>query len=367
MRVLVLCLSQGHGGLELYAAQEIKQWQSRGHQCIPVVSPDSMLEKHLSNAKIDTTLLSVKNKRLPILAARQLARLIDEQEIDLIHIHWNNDLNLAVLAKIFSQRQAKVIYSRHMAITRSKKDLLHRWFYHAVDRLILMTKCLQQEAMTYLPMPASKISQLYLGVAAVEDQPANYDDCYSEQFPRRKFNVALFGRIEPYKGQHLLVSAIEQLVADGMDVSASIIGHVMDNRYFAGLEKSVTKANLSSHISFESFVNNPAQRMKCYDAIILTTTCETFGLVLLEAMRAGIAVIGTRCGGVPEIIADMETGLLFAPGNVKELAEKIAYLYRSPDELKRLAMQGKQKADEQFSETMHFEKLEGILKEVCES
>lgn len=366
MNILILCLSHGHGGLELYAAREVKQLQARGHDCLPVIASDSMLDKYLQEADIKPVYLNVTNRRLPLFAARKLAQLIDDRQIDLIHIHWNNDLNLAVLAKRFSRRDVRLVYSRHMAITRSKKDPLHRWFYRGVDRMITVTRRMQQEAQTHLPLPADRISQLYLGVAEVGDQPADYAACYDDDFPRRKLNLALFGRIEPYKGQHLLVSAVAQLVKQGLDVSATIIGHVMDRRYFAELQERVKAENLSAHIKFESFVKNPVQRMKCYNVMVLTTYCETFGLVLIEAMRAGIAVIGTNCGGVPEIITDQENGLLFTPGEVDELADNIARLYREPALLSAYGEKGKHKAGQVFSEAKHFESLEVLLKNILE-
>jgi len=361
MRVLVLCLSDGYGGLELYAAREVKQLQQQGHYAIAVVAQHSLLDSHLREEGITPLSLKVKNRRLPLLAAKRLAHLIDEHQIDLVHIHWNNDLNLAVLGKKFSKMKPRLVYSRHMAITRSKKDPLHRWFYHEVDRMIVITRLMQQEAETYLPLPADRISQLYLGVANVDDKPVDYQDCYGEGFPRRQLNVALFGRIEPYKGQHLLISAVSELVKEGIDISATIVGHVMDKTYAAELQQNVTVNSLDTYIKFESFVRNPVQRMKCYDAIILTTTCETFGLVLVEAMQAGLMVIGTNAGGVKEIINDKETGLLFEPGDAQQLKTLLLDLYRQPDKIRNLAMKGKQRAEKLFSEISHFSALETIL------
>ena len=238
MRLMMLCTSGGHGGLELYAAEEVRQLMARRHECLPVVSAGSMLDRRLQEYNLASVHSAVINRRFPIIAAKRLAQLIDAKKIDLIHIHWNNDLNLAVLAKRFSKRTPRLVYSRHMAITRSKKDPLHRWFYREVDALIAVTRRIQQEAKTYLPLPDERIRQLYLGVAETGEEPADYDNCYNEDFPRRQLNLALFGRIEPYKGQHLLVSAVSQLVKQGLDVSATIIGHVMDEKYYAELQKS---------------------------------------------------------------------------------------------------------------------------------
>ena len=97
--------------------------------------------------------------------------------------------------------------------------------------------------------------------------------------------------------------------------------------------------------------------MPCFDAVVLATKCETFGLVLPEAMRAGVAVIGSNCGGVPEIIIHEKTGLLFESENVDDLTAQISNIASDRSFCKKLAKAGKEDADKRFSEEKHFEKL----------
>ncbi|MBT8118490.1 MAG: glycosyltransferase family 4 protein, partial [Gammaproteobacteria bacterium] len=108
----------------------------------------------------------------------------------------------------------------------------------------------------------------------------------------------------------------------------------------------------------------PQQLMQICDCICLTTYEETFGLVLPEAMRAGVAVIGSDKGGVPEIIAHQKTGLLFESENAESLYQQIAQLYDDPAMKQRLASEGRKKADSTFDNDLHFDKLENILSDV---
>jgi glycosyltransferase involved in cell wall biosynthesis len=84
-------------------------------------------------------------------------------------------------------------------------------------------------------------------------------------------------------------------------------------------------------------------------------------LVLVEAMRAGVAVIGTDAGGVSEIIEHEQSGLLFEPGNVEQLAAYLRRLVDSSDYKISMAQHGKARADELFAEQKHFDELEQIL------
>ena len=69
MVVAILCLSQGHGGLELYALNEHKELTARGIECIAVVAKNSMLATQLEELKLNPIYLGTTNRRLPIFAA----------------------------------------------------------------------------------------------------------------------------------------------------------------------------------------------------------------------------------------------------------------------------------------------------------
>ena len=116
-------------------------------------------------------------------------------------------------------------------------------------------------------------------------------------------------------------------------------------------------------IIFNDFVDNPQELMQVCDCICLTTYEETFGLVLPEAMRAGIAVIGSNRGGVPEIIDHEKTGLLFESKDEQSLFQQISLLYNDPELKYNLARQGKAKADNMFDYDLHFQTLENVFKE----
>jgi len=364
MKVLELCLSHGVGGLELYAAKVIKHFQTDNTiECFPVTPKDSFLDKRLTNDDIRTYHLRVLERHFPILAARKLAKMMENMQIDVLHIHWGKDLLLAALAKRFCRRNIRLVYTRQMAISRDKHDVYHRFVYQYVDSYVTITKLLQQQARENLPLPAQRVELLYYGVPAASN--SENESCiqfYSEANMRANaFKVGLFGRIEPGKGQHLLFEAIEILSQKGHDVQGLLIGHVMDNAYLDNLLATANTKNLKENIYYYGFHEQPTTIMGCFDVVLLASNAETFGLVLAEAMRAGTAVIGTNAGGVPEIIDDGETGYLFTPGNSYELADCLLKFIENPELLKKVSEAGKQKADQLFSEEQHFAKLTKIL------
>ena len=363
MNVVELCLSHGHGGLEMYPHKVMRWLMDEKHPCLAVVRPGTPLAARLEDAGIPCSYLRVYGRHMPLVAARRLASLLEAREADILHIHWAKDLLLAVLAKRFCRRNVKLLYTRQMGVMSSKHDRYHQFVYRHVDKYIAITKRLQQEARRFLPMQPEDICLLYYGVP--EPPPAAREGC--QEFLKksglegRGIKIGLFGRIAHAKGQHLLLEAIETLKARGCGVHAALIGGIAEQLYFDELMARVDTSGLDEQVKYLGFVEDPISIMGCFDVVVLTTYTETFGLVLAEAMRAGTAVIGTNGGGVPELIKDGDTGLLIEEGDASGLADAIERLADDPSLRGRVAASGKAFADEHFSERRHFEALQKIF------
>lgn len=364
MRILELCCSPGVGGLELYVDKS-SRWLTRlGHQCINVVGGDNFLAGRLRQSGFEPINLDRRGRRLPLREARRLARIIDEQAIDIVHMHWGNDLLLAVLGTRWARRPVRLVYTRQMALTRAKKDFYHRFLYRHVDRFLTITEKLRQQATAFLPMPAEHIQLLYYGVPASQQPDATIRHALRAEMGTHDDSAFLVGsvaRIEEQKGQHLIVEAVRRLREEGLSVEAQIIGPAMDKAYLDGLRHEVKALGLEQAIRFPGPHNNPQGLMPAFDVLTLTTRMETFGLVLIEAMRAGVAVVGTDAGGVPEIIRDGDNGLLFPPEDATALTDRLRLLCADPALRQRLAAAGKADADARFSEESHYAQLEAIF------
>jgi len=365
MRLIVLCLSPGQGGLELYALEEIKQLTQRGHECFAVVAKNSYMEKVLIKNDIPHSVLDVKFKRFPLIAARKLRSIAQDFNADVLHFHWANDLYLAAVFKSMVGDSVKLVHSRHMNYTRNKKDILHRWYYNKIDLLIAGTQVLFQLASKYLPLPKDKIQLLYIGTAAPSNDIPNCKFLFAnDKFKKRKLNIAIFGRIEEGKGQHIVVDAMQKLLKEKKDISLTMIGHTMDKSYQNQLVEKIKGNGINNFIRFKGFIESAITYMPCFDVVVLSTHCETFGLVLIEAMRAGVTVVGTNAGGVPEIIEHNISGCLVEPRNAESMQSVLTKLYDDIDYRNRLAKAGQQRADSLFSDEVHYPKLEKMLNSI---
>ena len=367
MNILQLCLSSGLGGLELYVYRASEALQSN-HKITAVLEQGSKLDDYYrEHSSIKRLHLKRRSGPLPIINARKLARMIDDNDIDLIHMHWGKDFALAAFAKAFSKRKPKLVYTRQMMVTRYKNDFYHRFLYSQLDLLLTITRQLEQLYKKYIPGAKLDVRTLYYGVKPPQ-HVLSHDEIITirkdKGFSEEDFVIGLFGRLEDGKGQHLLIKALSLAKQNDRNVKALIVGHEMEQGYRQVLTDLAESLDVRDSIAFNDFVVNPQELMQICDCLCLTTYEETFGLVLPEAMRAGVAVIGSDKGGVPEIIDHQKTGLLFESRNEDSLYQQIAHLYDAPVIKEQLASEGKKMADGIFDNDLHFNKLETILSEV---
>jgi glycosyltransferase involved in cell wall biosynthesis len=366
MKIIEMCLSPDLGGLELYMYRCCRELGKRA-EVIPLVGTSGRLGERLQREGLAPQVFSRRSRALPLLAARRLARFVDEQQVDIIHLHWTKDIPLAAFAKALSRRRPMLVSTRQMQITRPKRDPYHDFLYRQLDLNITITEALAEDMRKLLnPAYADRIVPLYYGVAP----PPAFLEATARRVLRQELGVAdetflvgLIGRIKHYKGQHLLVEAIGKALSEGEDVAALIVGHAMEPEYLDKLKRQVADNGWGERILFRDFVEQPQLLMQACDAVALTTEEETFGLVLVEAMRAGVAVVGSDRGGVPEIIDHDQSGLLFRSSDAADLHRQLQRLWQDRDFTARLAAAGKEKADRLFDEERHFSSLWQLLQQ----
>ena len=352
----MLCMSPAKGGLEMLAVDTVKNIE---HFSFAIVLENSWIAEEL---KLNKTSLCHQNKpsKLPLFLAIKISKWIMDNNINLLHIHWTKDLLLAVfIKKILARKHYKIelVVSRHMSLSREKKDVYHRWLYTSVDAYISVCNFVHNQAKRRLPIPIEQLHHVYPGVVAT---PQSIEPPFL--IHENKLNIIVLGRLEPNKGQYLMLQALAAL--ENKEIHCHFVGHAMDESYLDELAALAQQLGITENVTFHGFLDKPSRYLSHFDALVLTTHCETFGLVLIEAMRAGILTIGSNCGGVLEIINDKETGLLFKSKNSDDLAKQLQWLIDNPAKSKQLSLAGQKKTDQLFGKDKNYLQLKSILENI---
>ncbi|HIM75465.1 MAG TPA: glycosyltransferase family 1 protein [Campylobacterales bacterium] len=349
-------MSPDLGGLELYMAKT-SLFLKDAFNVTTVINQNSKLEPYFKD-KIEYTTVKKTSNIFMFRSAVKLAKLIDSKEIDLIHLHWTKDIPFVVLAKLLSKKKPKVVQSRHMTMTRFKDDFYHNFLYKNIDLILPVTMQVKEQLIKFIPsVVRPKVEVLYVGSDEGENEEV-FD------LSSKSFNIGMVGRINRDKGQHLLLNAVSLLKKKGLNINAYIVGNPMQESYLEELKTDVKEKKLEECFVFLGFVKNPHSFYRACDTVVLASRKETFGLVLVEAMKVGVSVIGANSGGVVEIIDDKKTGLLFESQNAESLADAIELLYHDSELKKSIANEGQIKSNREFSNAIQFPKLANILLKV---
>lgn len=198
---------------------------------------------------------------------------------------------------------------------------------------------------------ASLVRVVYNGISPApfeNGDPATFASLRTKLAPDPGFLVGVFGRLSPWKGQHVMLEALLQLP----DVQVVFVGEALfgEDEYAAQLRSRSEDPALQGRVHFAGFRKDVPALMRAVDAVALTSISpEPFGRVIVEGMLAGKPVIATRAGGALEIIRDRETGLLVEPGNPQDLAAAIHSIQQDKRLAARLGAQGRHAALTQFS------------------
>ena len=344
-KVLEVCLSPDLGGLELYMKNITKYLNSNA-----VINKKSKLKNVFENEKINYFELSRYN-------FLKLAKIIDKEKIDIIHLHWTIDLPVVVFAKLLSKRKPKIVQTRHMHMTRFKSDFYHKFLYKNIDMMIAVTNLVKEQLEKFIPKEIRpKIITSYIGANTPKILTKEEKISLKQKLGLNdKFIITIVGRIEEAKGQHIVLEAVETLRQSGIRIKTLVVGHYMDENYFNNLKNSY------SNDIFTNFVSNPTDLMQISDCVVLATKKETFGLVLIEAMKCGVCILGSNSGGPLEIIDDEKTGLLFESMISDSLYKKLFLIIKNKELKETLALNGKIKANEFFDSKKQLEEIKNIL------
>ncbi len=170
--------------------------------------------------------------------------------------------------------------------------------------------------------------------------------------PEDAFLVCSVGQICERKGLLELIEAFAMAHAEAPKMHLMIAGSVVfehERPYLDRLLRAATKPSAAGSVRFTGQLEDISALLRAADLLVLNSHEEPFGLVLIEAMSSGTAVLATRTGGIPEIVRDTENGWLVDKGDTAGLAQKLLELAGHRNLLERAARQAHDATCPQFS------------------
>lgn len=282
----------------------------------------------------------------------RFSRWVARERPDVVYFH---QLPLArVFGRLISRHNVGLVYHEHGIrspdhVGRRTAKFLSRRFARVVAVSNLMARFLVEAG-----VDPHKVRVVYNGIDAAAIQRAA--ESTPASFPEVSSDTVVFVQIgvltRQKKAQHLTIEALGRLPPNSKAL-LRICGDVpsgADPHYLAELKRQVADLGLKDRVHFLGWRQDVPAVVKASDVCILPSIshCESFGLVLIEAMAQGKPCIGSTFGGIPEVIEDGVTGLVCEP-TVEKLAAAMTRMLESVDTRQSMGEAGRRRVESLFS------------------
>ena len=352
MKVLHVIDSLGRGGAEQHLVDLLPALARRGIACeVAALMPPYDLAEMLESRGVPVHRLGLAHRWHVGQALFRLLRIMATSRPDVIHAHFFFSGLYVALTRAFAPRPRRVVLLLNLDYDSYPADTAWRRVRRAADRLAIGRGMNARAAISHA-VARHYARHLRPGpirvIPLATDTRAGNDLLVDRSALRRTYGVSdgetllvLPGRFVHEKGHRFLVDAVRSLTDRGCGVRALMVG---DGPLRGDVAARARKAGLGDRITIvPSIPHIDLLALLCAaDIVVVPSTHEGLGLVVLEALLAGTAVVAAAAGGIPEVIQDDLTGLLVPTENAPALADAIARLVADPSARVRLAATGRE-------------------------
>ena len=289
----------------------------------------------------------------------RVRRLLRREEVAVVYSAAKDSESIFQWARFARRSRVPIIWSCHDTNPRGL-TFCKRGLEEHVDRVLAVSNHVKSALLEAGLASPDKIAVLYNGLdlkrwdAELAASPATLRDELG--IPPEPPVIGLVGRLDPIKGQLTFLRAAALVAQIRPDALFLLVGLTRPRsrvarfaRYYREILKQVRSPALSGRVLFTGWRSQMAPVMASLDIIVQPSLRETFGRTLIEAMATRKPVIASRVGGMPEVVADQESGLLVPEEDPQKLAAAMIALLQDPARARQMGEVGRRRVERFFS------------------
>lgn len=349
MKVLYVAVGLGIGGTEGQIRDLVTNLDRSRFDCLVcVLKGDGQIAKELAASGVNVQLLNGKSIWDVSLAWR-LVRLIRRFQPDIIHSFLPPANVVAGCASALCRVPHLVLSCRDLGIGR-------RWYVRFVERLVsrwasAVTCCsdaVRDSVRSRFGGVPGKYVTIYNGINVERfELPARREPIHVPQ--EKRTIIGTISRLEePTKGLAVLIEAVALLKKSSDDRSFGlwIVG---DGPAKPELQNLCERLGLLDDVVFAGERSDVRQVLHTFSLLVQPSLSEGFGIAIAESMAAGLPVVASAVGGIPEVVVHGQTGWLVPPGDPTALAQAIAQCAAHPQQSHELGRRGRERVKQCFT------------------
>lgn len=322
------CASDSWGGLEMNQWRNALWMADRGHDVVMFVREGTPAEKAAKESGLVISRVKKHKKYYDYLNAKRLKRRISYHRVTHMIVRDPKDMGLCALTKSIMGNKLFLAYFMEMQLGIPKKDFLHTIRFRKFDLWSCPLPWLAEQVKekTNFPDDRIKIIPSALDLSTYQKEVSKAEAREELELSNDHKWIGLIGRFDSQKGQLLLLKAFQKVKEQISKYNIVFLGektHGEAEDYFDEMLSYVDRHKLNERIEIRPFRKDVETFYSAIDVFVMATKAETFGMVTIEAMASGCAIIGSNAGGTPEILKQGEFGTLFESQNVDALAQAL--------------------------------------------
>jgi glycosyltransferase involved in cell wall biosynthesis len=301
---------------------------------------------------------------------RQIARVIEEEEIDIVHCSLQFSVLWAWLARLRTPRRPRIVAAIHTTINVDLKSelqdrVLYQWILRRCEGIIFVCQSQQTHWQSKFPFLVGRSDVIYNGVDTDRFSPEAVPGQGTRlratlEIPPHAILLCSIARFAPEKGQHLLVEACAR--ARRHDLYLAFAG---EGELQGAIVAQVRASGLEARTRFLGNLPDVRPLLAAADLLVLPSTAvETFSMAMLEALAMQTPVLASDIGGMAEAVIEGQTGALVRPGDAAGLTRRIDALTADPSGLAALGTHGRALVVARFSEGRMIDETAAMLERV---
>ncbi len=355
VRLLLVVDSLEVGGAERHVVDLAVMLAREGYEVMVASSVAGGLSEALGKANVPVRPLLDKlvKRSVSVAFARELRRLIREERFDLVHAHIYASATAAAIA-VLGTGVPLVITEHTEALWQGRRE---RWasrrVYRRAEHIIAVSSAIRQRLIERDAVPPDRITIIHNAVIPAPDTSQSALPGDLREGPL----VGVVARLQPEKG-----------VANFLRAAARVCTAVPDARFLVAgdgplreeLLDLAGRLGVGERVRFLGYRADARALVGLLDVLVVPSLTEGTPLIVLEAMAAGIPVVASAVGGIPDQIRHNKEGLLIPAGDPAALADALLELLQDPARARSLGEAALRRADSEFNHSTMVRRIEAV-------
>jgi glycosyltransferase involved in cell wall biosynthesis len=328
MTILHVSTPASWRGGEQQVAYLVKALRDKGIQQVVLSIERSELSRRMMNTGIPVATF-ISRGFMDLHVSRKISMLCKNKTFDIIHCHDSHAHSAAIQATIVFGNTVPVVVSRRVDFRVSGHPLSAWKYNHPIVKSIICVS----EKIWKITAPAirdkNKLAVVHSGIDLSKYQQSTPSGRLHAELglPSTARIVGNLSALADHKDYPTFISTAKTILAAHPDIHFVIAGTGPEEKK---IRKLIRDLKLEGHVHMLGFRDDPVMVMQSLDLFLITSVTEGLGTIVLEAFAAGVPVVATRAGGIPEMVEDEVTGLLAEPRDVDALAKAVMQVLNNP-------------------------------------